>query len=480
MENTLILLVDTSSSRTCSGIAWSIIVDMRRSNRCHFSCVKEGGVPCPCWRRSRGDIFIWDWYQPSASLRRVFHHVSAVAVKSETTGSMSSSQSLNWSGDWFDDQAGKGGNSWAPDRTTSIPLIDPPSSRSSWYLRCSSFIFSIIRHINSSDFSVNPAAPVSADGRSPPGCCASPDIPSGGLAASFGTLIGGLAASFRTLSGGLAASFRTLSGGLAASFWTLSGGLSASFRTLSGGLAASFEPSLPFGVEKDKSTSGTANPVSNAWILCFNSSFWPINSFMYALMVDISWDSADILASSASKNEGLLKAGKKDRAGWSPYNHGVLLCSMTMSLTCSSVNKGVCMTSGVADPWFGTPAEFWSGVISSTFLFMSTTPGVIAIAVRPAEDFSLRSFWGFALLGWAAREDADSLRSFWGFALLGWAAREDADPGSAGVMAAGEVRGGKGTGLTFLISFFCWETFWGTFQLHLLYFLYLSITLNIF
>ena len=36
---------------------------------------------------------------------------------------------------------------------------------------------------------------------------------------------------------------------------------------------------------------------------------------MYALMVDISCDSADILASSASKNEGLLKAGKKDRAG---------------------------------------------------------------------------------------------------------------------------------------------------------------------
>ena len=45
-------------------------------------------------------------------------------------------------------------------------------------------------------------------------------------------------------------------------------------------------------------------------------------------------------------------------------------------------------------------------------------------------------------------------------------------------MAAGEVRGGKGTGLYLPHLFLLLGDFLGTFQLHLLYFLYLSITLN--
>ena len=51
------------------------------------------------------------WYQASASLRTNFHHVSAVADKSETPGSISSNQSVSCKGACVELHSGGAGKS---------------------------------------------------------------------------------------------------------------------------------------------------------------------------------------------------------------------------------------------------------------------------------------------------------------------------------------------------------------------------------
>ena len=131
----------------------------RRSNLCHFSCWISAGASTGCLMRSSGLRLTRRLYHCSEASIKAFHHSAADNDRSATIGSTNSSQSPRISGPCWGSQAARSGRSGEPERIVSTPRTTPVSSFPSFILFCISFINSIIKAMNSMDFSVKLESP---------------------------------------------------------------------------------------------------------------------------------------------------------------------------------------------------------------------------------------------------------------------------------------------------------------------------------
>ena len=117
------------------------------------------GASAGCLIRSNGLRDMWCLYQASAAQTTSFHHSAAVSERSAMIGSANSSQPPRIRGLCCASHGARGGRCGLPARIVSIPLTIPMSSLGSCIRFCISFMESIMRDMNSSDFSVKLAVP---------------------------------------------------------------------------------------------------------------------------------------------------------------------------------------------------------------------------------------------------------------------------------------------------------------------------------